>query len=114
MSNQNPVPAKHGTIHASQAIPELLMLLYHALAKSDPELAEQFRHDPLGLKTGIEVFPCTKLKSCELDIKSSCDAFKATTTEAFTKQLVEIRELESVLSTEKCDHLFSDSIQIIC
>lgn len=94
MSNQNPVPAKPGTIHASQAIPKLLTSLYHALAKSDPKLAEQFRLDPLGLKTGIEVSSCAMMKFCKFDEKSSTNNLESSTIEAIFKQLVEIEEMK--------------------
>lgn len=43
--------ARQGIIHASQALPIVLASVYYALVKEDPDLAEQFRHDPLGLKT---------------------------------------------------------------
>jgi hypothetical protein len=42
---------RQGIIHASQALPAVLAAFYQLLARQDPELAEQFRHDPLGLKT---------------------------------------------------------------
>lgn len=43
---------RQGTIHASQALPAVLVAFYQSLVRQDPELAEQFRRDPLGLKTG--------------------------------------------------------------
>ena len=42
--------ARQGVIHASQALPTVLASIYYALVKEDPDLAEQFRRDPLGLK----------------------------------------------------------------
>ncbi len=46
--------ARQGIIHASQALPHLLELIYLALAEQDPALAASFRSDPLGLKNGRE------------------------------------------------------------
>lgn len=46
--------ARQGIIHASQALPHLLVSLYHALADQDPDLAANFRSDPLGLKNRME------------------------------------------------------------
>ncbi len=42
--------ARQGIIHASQAMPAVLASIYHALVKEDPDLAERFRRDPLGIK----------------------------------------------------------------
>ena len=46
--------ARQGIIHASQALPHLLASLYQALADQDPDLAANFRSDPLGLKNEME------------------------------------------------------------
>lgn len=42
---------RQGIIHASQALPAVLAAFYHALVREQPELAEQFRRDPLGIQT---------------------------------------------------------------
>jgi hypothetical protein len=44
--------ARQGIIHASQALPAVLVAFYQLLVRQDLELAEQFRRDPLGLGTG--------------------------------------------------------------
>jgi transketolase N-terminal domain/subunit len=43
-----------GCIHASQAMAEVFATLYRSLLKCDPQLAEDFRRDPFGLKDGKE------------------------------------------------------------
>jgi len=45
--------ARQGAIHVSQALPAVLASIYHALVKEDPDFAEKFRLDPLGIKTGM-------------------------------------------------------------